>query len=67
MPLAVITVDVPALALEKRHQEVRVIARALRLAEQAICSTNGQQTSGDIMTDGATVIGSWKYSPTATN
>jgi hypothetical protein len=65
MPLAVITVDVPAIALEKRHQEVRVIARALRLAEQAISSANGHKTSGDILTDGATKIGSWTYSPQA--
>ena len=66
MPLCVVTINLPAIALEKRFQEVQVIARALRLAEQAICSANGQQTSGNIATDGAEVIGSWVYSPQAT-
>jgi len=65
MPLAVITVNLPAIALEKRFQEVQMIARALRLAEQAICGAIGHQTSGDIATDGAVVIGSWTYSPQA--
>ena len=44
---------------------VRVIARALRLAEQAISSANGHKTSGDILSDGATKIGSWQYLPQA--
>ena len=65
MPLCVVTINNPAIALEKRFQEVQVIARALRLAEQAICGANGQQTSGNIATDGATVIGTWSYTPQA--
>jgi hypothetical protein len=67
MSLCVVTINNPAIALEKRFQEVQVIARALRLAEQAICGANGHQTSGDIATDGATVIGSWKYTAQASS
>ena len=67
MSLCVVTINNPAIALDKRFQEVQVIARALRLAEQAICGANGQQTSGDIATDGAVVIGTWVYSPQASS
>jgi hypothetical protein len=66
MAPCVVTINNLSPALDKKFQEVHAIARALRLAEQAICSANGQQTSGNIINDGATVIGSWVYSPQAT-
>jgi hypothetical protein len=65
MPLVTVTINNPGIALEKRFQEVDFIARGLALAAQAIQSAGGQQTSGNIATDGAVVIGSWTYSPVA--
>lgn len=67
MPLLSLTINNPAIAFEKRFQEVDFIARGLALAAQAIQSAGGQQTSGNIATDGAVVIGSWVYSPQATS
>ena len=64
MPLAVITINNLSPALDKRFQEVDFIARGLALASQAIQSAGGQQTSGNIATDGAVVIGR-VYSPQA--
>jgi hypothetical protein len=59
MPLAVITVDVPATAHGERHQEVRHVARALALASHAIQSGNGTVKAGTILDTGAVAIGSW--------
>jgi hypothetical protein len=67
MPLLSLTINNPAIALEKRFQEVDFIARGLALAIQAIQSAGGQQLSGNIATDGAVVIGSWVYSPQASS
>jgi hypothetical protein len=65
MPLLSLTINNPAIALDKRFQEVDFIARGLALAAQAIQGAGGQQTSGNIATDGALVIGSWVYLPEA--
>jgi hypothetical protein len=65
MPLAVITVNNPSPALDKRAQEVALIQRALDLAESAIRSPGGAVTSGTITGDGGVVLGSWTYTPVA--
>jgi hypothetical protein len=65
MPICTVTINNPAIALEKRFQEVDFIARALARAAHAIQGAGGQQVSGNIASDGAVVIGSWLYSPTA--
>jgi hypothetical protein len=64
MSLAVITINVPSPVLDKQHQEVQLIDRALQLAKQDIRSNGGKKTSGTI-TDGGVVIGTWTYSPSA--
>jgi len=45
-------------ALDKKHQEVRVIAQYCELALQAMGGAAGTLTSGNIVVGGATV-GSW--------
>ena len=67
MPLAVITVNNQAPALDKKFQEVQVIARALDLAEAAIRGGGGVVTSGNIVSDGGVTIGSFVYTPQATS
>jgi hypothetical protein len=42
-----------------------VIARGLALAAQAISSAGGQAASGNILTDGAVVLGTWSYTAQA--
>ena len=65
MSLAVITINNLSPALDKKFQEVQIVARGLALASQAIQSAGGQVTSGNILNDGATVIGTWTYTPQA--
>jgi hypothetical protein len=65
MALAVITVNSLATPLDKKFQEVRFIARALDLAENAISAPGGAVTSGNLINDGGVVIGTWVYSPQA--
>ena len=48
MSLAVITDNNPSPALDKRFQEVALVARALDLAESAIRGAGGQSASGTI-------------------
>jgi hypothetical protein len=67
MSLAVITVNDPSTPLATRAQEVALTARACELAAQAIRSAGGTQTSGNILDTGATVIGSWTYTPQASS
>jgi hypothetical protein len=67
MPIATVTINNPAIALDKRFQEVDFIARGLALASQAIGSAGGTVTSGNIATDGAVIIGSWTYTPQASS
>ena len=61
MALAVITVNNLSPALDKKFQEVQVIARALDLAEAAIRGAGGQTASGNIIGDGGVTLGTWTY------
>jgi len=65
MALLTITVNNPSTALDRQHQEVQLIDRALTLAKADIRSNGGKKTSGNIIDNGATVIGSWTYTPQA--
>jgi hypothetical protein len=65
MSLCVVTINNLSPALDKKFQEVNVIARGLALAAQAISSAGGQAASGNITTDGAVVIGTWAYTAQA--
>jgi hypothetical protein len=67
MALAVITVNNASPALDKKFQEVALIQRALDLAESAIRGPGGAVTSGNIVNDGGTVIGTWVYTPQASS
>jgi hypothetical protein len=67
MALAVITIQNLSPALDRKFQEVRFIARALDPAEQAISTPGGTVTSGNIISDGGAVIGSWIYTPQASS
>jgi hypothetical protein len=64
MSLAVITINNLSPALDKKFQEVQVIARALDIAEAAIRGAGGQQASGTIIDAGVT-LGSWVYAAQA--
>ncbi|SHH17018.1 hypothetical protein [Bradyrhizobium erythrophlei] len=65
MALFSLTVDLPIPALERKSSELAFIERALALAVQDVRSAGGAKTSGNILNDGATVIGSWVYSSQA--
>ena len=67
MALAVITVNNAAPQLDKRAQEVILVARALALAAQDIASHGGASASGNILNDGGAVIGSWTYTAQASS
>jgi hypothetical protein len=51
-------------ALEKQHQELQRIQQYVELAVEDTRSAGGRKTSGNI-TDGATTVGSWVYTPQA--
>jgi hypothetical protein len=65
MALLTLTVNNASPALDKQHQEVQLIDRALTLAKTDIRSSGGKRTSGNIATDGGAVIGTWTYTPQA--
>jgi hypothetical protein len=67
MSLAVITINNPSPQLDKQHQEVQLIDRALQLAKTDIRSNGGKKTSGNIANDGGVVIGTWTYTPQASS
>jgi hypothetical protein len=67
MPLATITVNNLAPALEKRGSETTHVERCLLLAAQAIDAGRGTVTSGNIIGDFGVVLGSWVYVPQASN
>ena len=50
-----------------RAQEVARIARALDLAASDIRKNGGTKTSGNILDDGASVIGNFTYTPAASS
>jgi hypothetical protein len=67
MALLTVTVNNPGSALDKRFKEVALISRALELAVQSIRAAGGAQTSGNIMDTGQVLLGSWNYTPQASN
>jgi hypothetical protein len=68
MALAVITINNLAPAMEKKFQEVERVNKFAQRAIQAIVSAGGLQTSGNILDDGgASVVGSWTYTPQASS
>jgi hypothetical protein len=67
MALLTLTINNLATPLDKKFQEVQLIARGLELAEQAIRMAGGTVTSGNIATDGGVVLGAWTYTPQATS
>jgi hypothetical protein len=64
MSLAVITINNPGNALDRQHQEVQLIARALQLAAMDIRSNGGKKASGNIIDAGVT-LGTWTYTAVA--
>jgi hypothetical protein len=65
MALLTVTINNPATPLDRQHQEVALIQRALQLAAMEIRSNGGKKTSGSIMDDGAKLLGTWAYTPVA--
>lgn len=65
MALLSLTLNNAAPALDKQAQEVALIARALDIAAGDIRRAGGAKTSGNILNDGATLLGSWTYTPQA--
>jgi hypothetical protein len=66
MPLAVVTVNNPSPALDKRHQEVQIVQRALDIAEIQIRSAGGAVASGTMIDAGVT-LGTWTYTAVASS
>ena len=65
MALLTLTVNNASPALDKQHQEVALISRALHLAANDVRAAGGKKTSGNIVDTGATVLGTWTYTPQA--
>jgi hypothetical protein len=66
MALAVITVNNPSPALDKRYSEVALVARAMEIAEQQIRIAGGASASGT-MTDAGVTLGTWTYTAVASS
>jgi hypothetical protein len=66
MSLAVITVNNPSPAMDKRAGEVQVIQRALDIAANQIRGAGGASASGT-MTDGGVTLGTWTYTAVASS
>ena len=67
MSLCVVTINNLSPQLDKKFQEVQIIARGLELASQAIQGAGGQSASGTIATDGGVVLGGWTYTAQASS
>jgi hypothetical protein len=66
MALFTVTINNLSPALEKRVQEAAVIQQYSEIALQAMRAAGGTQTSGNILAPGgATVVGSWSWTPQA--
>jgi len=61
MALVTVTVNNASPALDKQHQEVALVQRALHLAALDIRAAGGTKTSGNITGDGGAVLRSWTY------
>jgi hypothetical protein len=66
MALLSLTINNLSPALDKKFQEVQVIARGLELAEQAIRSAGGAASSGTMIDAGVT-LGTWTYTAQASS
>jgi hypothetical protein len=66
MPALTLTVNTISPQLDKRHQEVQVIQRALDIAESQIRQAGGTVVSGT-MTDAGVTLGTWTYTPAASS
>jgi hypothetical protein len=66
MALAVITVNNPSTAMDKRAGEVQVVQRALDIAANQIRRAGGASASGT-MTDGGVTLGTWTYTAVASS
>jgi hypothetical protein len=68
MSLLVLTINNLSPALEKKNQEVAVVQQYAEQALQALRASGGALTSGNITAPGgATVVGSWTYTPQASS
>jgi hypothetical protein len=67
MALAVVTINNASPQLDKRAQEVILVARALALAAQDIASHGSASAAGNILNDGGAVVGSWTYTAQASS
>jgi hypothetical protein len=67
MALLTLVVNNASPALDKQHQEVALISRALHLAASDIRSAGGKKTSGNIVDTGAVVLGTWTYTAQASS
>jgi hypothetical protein len=66
MALLSLTVNNPSPALDKQHQEVALIQRALHLASVEIRGNGGKKTSGTMIDAGVT-LGTWTYTAVASS
>lgn len=66
MPALTLTVNTISPQLDKRHQEVQVIQRALDIAENQIRAAGGASASGTMIDAGVT-LGTWTYTPAASS
>jgi hypothetical protein len=67
MSLMVVTINNLSPAMDHKFQEVERIARYLHFAAQAVQSAQGQVTSGNILDNSNTVMGTWIYTPQASS
>ena len=67
MPACVVTVNTISPQLDKRHQEVQQIDRALHLAAMALRGAGGAVTSGNIIDNGGVIVGTYVYTPAASS
>jgi hypothetical protein len=66
MALFSLTINNLSPAMERQHQELQRVQQYLVLAAEDMRGAGGKKTSGNIIdTGGATVVGSWTYTPQA--
>jgi hypothetical protein len=65
MPLLTVEIDAPERPMATRHSELAFAVRALELAAKAVQGPGGTALTGEIMGDGAVVLGRFKYEPQA--
>lgn len=67
MALAVITVNNPSPAMDKRAGEVQVVHRALAIASIQIRSAGGATASGTMTDSNGVTLGTWTYTAVASS